>query len=66
MAVFPAMLSLSSRLPTSHCVSIAISTSLPFCWPESGQPAQQLPTRKGAHLRIEEEEAEATLHPWAL
>ena len=39
MAVFPAMLSLSSCLPTSHCLSIAISTSLPFCWPESGQQA---------------------------
>ena len=30
MAVFPAMLSLSSRLPTSHCLSVVISTSLPF------------------------------------
>ena len=65
MAVFPAMLSLSSRLPTSHCVSIAISTSLSICWSESGQPAQQVPTREGAHLRIEEEEAEATPWPWA-
>ena len=41
-----AMLSLSSCLPTSHCLSIAISTSLPFCWPERGQSAQHLPTRK--------------------
>ena len=51
-----------------HALLVLLPPHLPLCehcyfnkfahlLSESGQPAQQVPTRKGAHLRIEEEEA---------